>query len=351
MEKISFIIPVYGVEDYLSKCLDSILTQHYKEWEAVLVDDGSMDGSGAICDAYAARDKRFRVIHSQNNGVVMARLAGFTESVGKYVSFVDADDWLAEDFLMAAWAAIEENAPDIVILKFLATDKEVTGHNIDTSGTRNFSYAAGFYDHERLQREIYPSLLADPKRAQSEIPGSLWGKVIKRQLLEDNIHYLDRRLKMGEDQVWLWPALMQAESMTFLDSVMYFYRRSAVQVTARYHENLWEMYSRVIEILREANQEKKAHCAYDFSTQIDLMQAQFAVNALDNEFLPREKGGKLATYRVIRKISHSESLHCVLRRISYAAFSHRRLWLYLLRYRCDFMLFFLELLNVRIRRH
>lgn len=345
MEKISFIIPVYGVEDYLTKCLDSVLTQRSEKWEAVLVDDGSPDGCGAICDAYAARDKRFKVIHSRNQGVAMARVLGFAESSGRYVSFVDADDWLAEDFLTVAWQAIEANAPEIVVMKLIASDSTF-------AGTRNFSYTPGFYDRARLRREIYPSLLANPKRAQSEIPGSLWGKVIQRNLLQDNLCYLDVRLKMGEDQVWIWPTLMQAESMTFTKTGVYFYRKSTEQVTARYHENLWEMYSHVIDILREANQDKKAVCAYDFSAQIDLMQAQFAVNALDNEFLPRGRQGRhsAAVYRAIRKISRSESLHHVLGRIPYTAFARRRLWIYLLRYRWDFVLFFLELLNVELRR-
>ena len=343
MEKISFIIPVYGVEDYLTKCLDSILTQSYEKWEAILIDDGSPDRCGVICDRYAKLDKRFKVIHSRNNGVAMARLLGFVASNGDYVSFVDADDWLSKDFLAIVRRAIQNDSPEVVILKLTESDKNF-------AQTRNFSYPSGFYDRKRLRSEIYPSLLANTKRAQSEIPGSLWGKVFRRGLLLDNMQYLDVRLRMGEDQVWVWPALMQAKSIMFCESSGYYYRKFPQQVTAHYHKAVWEMYSRVIAILRNANQDKKIYSGYDFSRQIDFMQAQFAVNAVDNEFLPGGKG-LWKRYHVIRKISKTESLRRVLGRISYQAFARRKVWVYLLRYRLNFVLWVLEILDAKLRRH
>ena len=342
MEKISFIIPVYGVEDYLTQCLDSILAQRSEEWEAVLVDDGSPDRCGDICDAYAEKDKRFKIIHSKNRGVAFARVFGFAAASGEYVSFVDADDWLSADFLDVVFRVLKKNMPDVIILKLIESDKTF-------QDTRNFSYRRGFYDRAQLRAKIYPSLLVNPRRAQSEIPGSLWGKVFRKELLQDNMCYLDVRLRMGEDQVWVWPSLMQAESMVFCDSGVYHYRKFPAQMTACYHKGLWGMYSHVIELLREANEDKRIYTKYDFSRQIDFMQAQFAVNSVDNEFLPGgKKGGKV--YSVIRKISKSKGLHYALKRIPYRAFARRRIWVYLLRYRWDFVLFVLESLNARLRR-
>lgn len=96
---LSIIIPVYKTEKYLPKCLDSLLAQSYEDWEAILVDDGSPDGSGDVCEAYAARDSRFRVIHQENAGPGAARNRGMAEMKGDFFIFVDSDDWVAPDYL------------------------------------------------------------------------------------------------------------------------------------------------------------------------------------------------------------------------------------------------------------
>lgn len=96
---ISLIIPVYNVEPYLRKCLDSLLAQDYDDWEALIVEDGSTDGSGAICDEYATRDSRLRVFHKMNEGVSAARNFGLDNARGEWIWFVDSDDWISEDAL------------------------------------------------------------------------------------------------------------------------------------------------------------------------------------------------------------------------------------------------------------
>ena len=96
-EKISIIVPVYKVEDYLERCIDSIVNQTYKNLEILLVDDGSPDNCGKICDEYAAKDDRIIVIHKQNEGVARARNSALDVVTGDYISFIDSDDWVAED--------------------------------------------------------------------------------------------------------------------------------------------------------------------------------------------------------------------------------------------------------------
>ena len=97
--KISIIIPVYNVEDYLSMCIESVIAQTYKDWELILVDDGSPDNSGSICDEYASRDPRIRVIHKKNAGVSAARNTGIEAANGEWISFIDSDDWVDTDYL------------------------------------------------------------------------------------------------------------------------------------------------------------------------------------------------------------------------------------------------------------
>ena len=99
MPKVSIIVPVYNVEPYLRQCLDSILAQTFTDWECILVDDGSKDGSGAICDEYAEKDSRFRVVHQENKGSSAARNEGLSLSKGIYLSFIDSDDWVENNYL------------------------------------------------------------------------------------------------------------------------------------------------------------------------------------------------------------------------------------------------------------
>ena len=112
---ISIIVPVYNKEKYIKKCVDSLIKQSYSDIEIILVDDGSTDKSPEICDEYAERDSRIRVIHRENGGLSVARNTGIENANGKYLMFVDADDWVAVDFCEAALKSISENDADIAV--------------------------------------------------------------------------------------------------------------------------------------------------------------------------------------------------------------------------------------------
>lgn len=112
---ISVIVPVYNVELYLRQCLESILAQEFDDWEAILVDDGSTDGSGAVCDEYATRDSRFGVVHQVNRGLAEARNSGIEVSVGEYVFFLDSDDWLSTSCLSKLYSAIINNGCQMAV--------------------------------------------------------------------------------------------------------------------------------------------------------------------------------------------------------------------------------------------
>ena len=113
--KISVIIPVYNVEPYLRQCLDSVVNQTYKNLEIIIIDDGSPDNCGAICDEYAAKDKRIQVIHKENCGLSAARNDGLARATGEWIAFVDSDDWCELDLYEKAIACAEKTDPDIVL--------------------------------------------------------------------------------------------------------------------------------------------------------------------------------------------------------------------------------------------
>lgn len=128
MPIISVIVPVYNVEKYLPRCIDSILAQTFTDFELILVDDGSPDNCGAICDEYAAKDKRVRVIHKSNGGVSSARNAGLDAASGEYVTFVDSDDYIAEDRLKQMHSSIFESKADIAVAGFRFVDEIGRAH-------------------------------------------------------------------------------------------------------------------------------------------------------------------------------------------------------------------------------
>lgn len=125
MPKVSVIVPVYNVEKYIHRCIDSILSQTFTDWELILVDDGSPDSSGAICDEYAARDARIRVIHKENGGVSSARNVGIKQAAGEWITFVDSDDYLDEDSLLSMVELTKHYDADLFCfgIRMTTTDK------------------------------------------------------------------------------------------------------------------------------------------------------------------------------------------------------------------------------------
>lgn len=122
--KISIISPVYNAERYIVKCLDSILVQTFQDWELILVDDGSSDKSGVICDEYAARDSRVIVIHKENGGVGAARQTGLDAVTGEYVIHADPDDWVEPTMLQELYAKAVAEAADVVICDYYVDTKK-----------------------------------------------------------------------------------------------------------------------------------------------------------------------------------------------------------------------------------
>ena len=131
MVKVSIIVPVYNAEDALPRCIDSIINQEYTDFELLLINDGSKDESGNVCDAYARKDPRIRVFHKENTGVSDTRNLGIDEAKGEYIQFLDADDWITPDSTKVLVRAMETYHPQLVIADFY----RVVGNNIARKGS------------------------------------------------------------------------------------------------------------------------------------------------------------------------------------------------------------------------
>jgi len=217
---VSIIIPIYNSEAFLDKCIQSAINQTYKNIEVILVDDGSTDSSGKVCDEYAATDNRIKVIHKKNGGLVSSRKAGLELSTGDYALYIDGDDWIELDII--------ENYIDQV-LKFNA-DVIVSSHIVNLEGrtdTLRNSLPPGVYNKNQLKSIVYPKMLYTGNFSQFGIFSYSWGKLYKRDILLKNQLRVTEGITIGEDALCLYPTLLDANVLVILDQPYYHYRQRA----------------------------------------------------------------------------------------------------------------------------
>ena len=202
---ISVIVPVYKVEEYLPRCIDSILSQEFTDFELLLIDDGSPDGSGKICDEYAAKDNRIRVFHKENGGVSSARNLGLDNACGEWIMFVDADDWLAKDTMKLS---IQDSyGYDIVRFGYTSV--------FDTDFTQTKDSVLQSADYG-----TYLKLVAERKTTMA-----VWGAIYKKVLFTNNNIYFDTSLRVGEDWLVLVNLIIKSKDIKILPIPLYFYNR------------------------------------------------------------------------------------------------------------------------------
>lgn len=230
----SIIVPIYNVEKYLCYCVDSIMSQSYKDFELLLVDDGSPDECGKICDNYAKKDERIRVIHKQNGGLVSARKIGVESAKGKYVAYVDGDDWVTEDWLEVLYSTVNNKFPDIVCFNAY---KSVDGKS-ELLTTSNF---IGEYDENDIKTQIIPSMLYDNKRNfyHFGVVPAVWAKVVKTEILKKNLCG-DLRITFGEDAACTYGCILEAKSFVGINNALYFYRQNRESMTKAYDKKRFE---------------------------------------------------------------------------------------------------------------
>lgn len=206
---LSVIIPVYNVAPYLDDCLASVCAQTYRNIEIIVVDDGSTDGGGAICDAWREKDSRIRVIHQPNAGVSAARNAGLDVCTGQLISFVDSDDWLDGQLYEKLVACLEENDADAAMCGFVDYPRGVpVTRGVFAASPCDFTGTV----YQMMRRNGYHS-----------VP---WGKVFRRERVftaEGPVRF-DTSLSFGEDEVWLLEVLRACRRTAFLPEALYHWR-------------------------------------------------------------------------------------------------------------------------------
>lgn len=213
--KISVIVPVYNKEKYLEQCIDSILRQTYRELEVLLIDDGSTDESGAICDRYGQKDRRVRVFHQKNGGPTAAVMTGLREASGDYYAFVDSDDHISEDMLQKMAGRLNGQKGEIVCCNHVLEKLRETVPVI-------MSLTPGVYEGDRLEKEIKDRLLGREERV---IPMSRCMKLCEKSVFEGNEKYYDTKIRMGDDFNLIYPALLAASRIVIMEDALFYHYR------------------------------------------------------------------------------------------------------------------------------
>lgn len=225
---VSVIVPVYNIEKYLRKCVDSIINQTLKEIEIILVDDGSTDNSGQICDAYAAQDARISVIHKANGGLSSARNDGIKKATAPFIMFVDGDDWVAPDYCESPYRMACENHADLVLFSYQRVYHDGRIVNVETNRKSGILTQA-----EAMHYNIF-------------VVWAVWIGLYKREIF-DRERFPDG--KLHEDTATTHRFIHEAKKICLLDKKLYHYRVDRFgsimnNPTTRVHPDLREMLTR-----------------------------------------------------------------------------------------------------------
>lgn len=271
----SIVVPVYNVEQFLDKCVRSILEQTYTNFELILVDDGSTDSSGQMCDQYEKEDCRITVIHKKNGGLVSARKAGASVAKGDYAVCVDSDDWIDKKHLQELAKIINAYSPGIICF----------GHYEVSDGKTNFvaPFRKGLYKKSDLQNEIYPQLIRT--ETATAFPPTIWAKAYKMDLYRSEQLLVDDRIKIGEDAACTIPCMLRANTVYITDKALYYYRRNNVSMTKNKKPFSWDVPELIELHLRKRVETNEAN----FQQQISRRTVHALINVVKTQFYRDEK--------------------------------------------------------------
>ncbi len=260
--ELSIVVPVYNVEQYIDRCIQSIVNQTKSDIEIILVDDGSTDNSGHLCDEYSKLDSRIRVIHKENGGLTSAWKAGVINATGKYIGFVDSDDWVDADMFETMYSAAISNDAQMVIAGLVYDFESGKGEKrCESSKLKN-----GVYNRERIEKEIYPNLLNDGSFFGRTIQPARVTKLYTKEIIMKNIDLCSETVSIGEDLQLTFAVLCDTEKVVMLENYFpYHYWINDKSMTGKHDPNYVGKIAETMNQLLNISVQKSV---YNFETQI-----------------------------------------------------------------------------------
>ncbi len=247
MAKVSVIIPIYKVEKYLSRCLDSVVNQTLDDIEIVLVDDGSPDSCPEICDRYAKKDSRIKVIHKKNEGLGYARNSGMLIATGEYIAFLDSDDYVSKDMYEKVYSELKRTDADCCVTGYVV--KKDSGDEIHKENP----LGTAVYESDDIITKVLAGMLGSkPDQARdTDVGMSVWKCVYRKELLQDKgILFPSERELISEDIIFQIRVLPQVKRVCTLSEVMYYYCENAnsQSLTKTYSKDKFDRYKKLYNV-------------------------------------------------------------------------------------------------------
>ena len=267
---ISIIVPIYNVEQYFDKCIQSIIGQTYKNIEIILLDDGSTDSSGMMCDEYAAKDSRIVVVHKKNEGVSQTRNRGIKLSHGDYIMFVDGDDWVDLDICDQLINAITTRSVGLAMCTYV---REYPTNSIPKLLHSNDMIFSGVEFRRKLCGPVGDEL-AKPENADSY--NSVWGKLYPASVLKEHTFVNLQEIGVAEDLLYNFRIMADIQSVAYINNPLYHYRKDiTTSITSTYKPKLGEQWERLYFKMSELIELEKM--SDDFNT---ALSNRIAINTL-----------------------------------------------------------------------
>lgn len=315
MVKVSIIIPVYNSEPYLATCIKSVTGQTLKNIEIIIVNDGSLDSSLAICEKFKEQDERIKLFSIPNSGSAAARNIGLENAIGEYIGFVDSDDWVREEMFEELYDVAQKEDVDIVGCNFIRYYSGKEFKNIIPY------HRSGRYSKKDLVDEFFPYMIANENLGKVA-PVTMVTKIFRRELIESKGIRFDERLLGGQDIAFSSSGIIHSRSLYLMnEAYFYYYRYNPRSRTNTYMPNAWE----VSKSYRDYFQNLLANYdGYDFSRQISLHKLSGALTAINYETKQGNPKNLLQKYRTVKQICNDTSGDQAFALVRYEELSSRR---------------------------
>lgn len=307
MDKISIVVPVYKVEKYLERCVNSILSQTYTNIEVILVDDGSPDKCPEMCEQLEQKDDRIVVVHKKNGGLSSARNVGLVKATGKYIGFVDSDDTVEPNMYEELYKKIKKYNCDFVMSDY----KRVLADGSEY--LKSLEITNGYYNKKSITETIYPELIMGKNLDYGPLL-SVWHCMYDLEFLRKNKIMFDEEVQWSEDNIFSAIVGYYADSFYYLKGEgLYHYYQNPGTITTSYKKGAWEVYKKMNEHLKEFFQGKTgAH--FDEQLQEHLVYYACVCIGQTNMLSKKQRNEEL------RKILNDNKLQDALKHINLKKF-------------------------------
>lgn len=315
MPKISVIVPVYRVEKYLGRCVNSLLGQTLSDIEIILVDDGSPDGCPALCDEFAKKDGRIKVLHKENEGLGLARNSGMSLAVGEYIAFVDSDDYVKSEMYRTLYEAAQRENADIAMCGLCCIGGIMSAKENDVQNINCFDGYTVFDGKEGIDRLMLDISGALPKEDQDSRYGfSSVKNIYRKEVLEKNkIRFLSEKEVMSEDVFFLLDFLDKCECAVGVPGAFYCYCRNGQSLSKSYRSDRFEKCRLIIDGINGVVSKRMDESVYKIYTD-RLFQAYARAACMQEiQFAPSNGIDKKELDRRLKAICNSKRLKTTLK--------------------------------------